>query len=83
LAKEVRIKHDKLKDTQTITEVTRNAMKEVGCNINVNEVSKMDDDFKTGERVLTIEKQGMMFFGIGTNISQDRWDKIFSKREED
>lgn len=57
-------------------------MEDAGCNIHVHEVAQMDDDFKTDERILKVEKQGEMFFGIGANLSQERWDKIFSKGKE-
>ena len=61
--KEVRIPHSEVKDPQTITDVTRTAMKEAGVDIHQNEVVKMDDDFKTKERVLHIEKK--QYFTIG------------------
>jgi len=61
--KEVRIPLSKVSDPQTITDVTRTAMKEAGCNIHQNEVAKMDDDFKTGERVLSVQKK--QYFCVG------------------
>ena len=66
-----------------ITQETTHAMDKQGLNIHVNEVTSIEDDFKTGERVLHVEKQGEMFFGIGRNISQDRWDDIFNKKRKD
>ena len=61
--KEVRIPLSKVSDPQTITQVTKTAIAEVGCNIHQNEVVNMDDDFKTKERVLSIEKK--QYFTIG------------------
>ena len=77
--KEVRIKHSEIGDTKTITQVTTKAMEGAGCDIHTHEVAQIDDDFKTGERILKVEKQGEMFFGIGANMSQDRWNNIFKK----
>jgi hypothetical protein len=61
--KEIRIPHDKIKDTQTITKVTTDAMKEAGCDIHVNEVSDIQDDFKARERILSVEKRH--YFTVG------------------
>ena len=86
--KTVRIPHSKLSDTQTITQQTTHAMEKQGLNIHVNEVSEIGDDFKTGERILTVEKQGEMFFGAGfgkgtgetgTFIYNDKLKKVVRK----
>ena len=75
----VRIPHSEINDTHKITKATTHAMEKQGLNIHINEVSKMDDDFKRGERILHVEKQGEMFFGICSNMSQERWNNIFKK----
>lgn len=75
----VKIPHSQISDTKTITQATTKAMEKEGLNIHVNEVSNIDDDFKRGERILTVQKQGDMFFGIGSHMSQERWDNIFRK----
>ncbi len=61
--KEIRIPHSKIGDPQKITQVTTDAMKNAGVNIHQNEVAKMDDDFKSGERILTVQKK--QYFTIG------------------
>ena len=74
--KEVRIPHSEVKDPQTITQVTKTAIAEAGCNIHQNEVVKMDDDFKTEERVLHIEKK--QYFCVGDvpwHLIKDEKDK--------
>ena len=61
--KEVRIPHSKIKDPHKITQVTTDAMKDAGCNIHQNEVADMYDDFKSGERVLSVQKK--QYFTVG------------------
>ena len=74
--KEVRIPHNKIQDTQTITQVTTDAMKEADCNIHVNEVADMYDDYKTGERILSIEKRTYCLPPT-SEVYRRNYDKIF------
>ncbi len=64
MPKEIRLKHKDIQDSQTITEITRNEFKKHDLNINVNEVENLQDDFKTGERILNI-KTPTLTFSIG------------------
>ena len=79
--KEVRIPHSEIRDPQKVTQVTKDAMDKVNCNVHVNEVVDMYDDHDKGFRVLNIEKKGDLFYGY--NVTQERWDKIFSKSKEE
>jgi hypothetical protein len=60
---EIVLNHDDIRDPQTITEVTRNAFKEKGLNIHVNEVESIDDDFKIGKRHLKVKNTKYHFIG--------------------
>jgi len=77
--KEIRIPHSKIGDSKTITKATTKAMEDAGCDIHTHEVGQMDDNFKTGERILKVERHGTMF--MFKDVSQERWDNIFNKRK--
>lgn len=55
MPKEIRIPHSEIGDSQTITDVNIRKFKEEGLDIHHNEVSRLEDDFSRGERILTIE----------------------------
>ena len=61
---EIKIPHDKITDAQKITQVQELAFKSAGVDMHLNEVSKIDDDFKKRERTIQVEKKGS-FFQIG------------------
>ena len=63
MAKEIRIKHSEIKDSQTITPVMEGKFKEQGMDIHRHEVEKLEDDHKSGERVLKIKNT--QYFTIG------------------
>ena len=55
MAKEVRIKHDYIQDTQTITKTMTDEFKKQGLDVHRHEVESLDDDYGTKERVLKIK----------------------------
>lgn len=55
MAKEIRIAHDQLGNSQTITQAMEREFEARGLNLHVHEVEQMDDDFKRRERVLKIK----------------------------
>jgi len=61
--KEIRLKHEKISDPNTITEVTTKAFEKEGLNIHINEAESVEDDFRKGERILKIKNT--KFFVIG------------------
>ncbi len=63
MPKTIRLKHKDIQDPQTITEITRNEFKRNSLNINVNEVETLDDDYKTGERILKVKTPVKYFYG--------------------
>jgi hypothetical protein len=70
MAREVRIKHKEISNTQTITPVMESKFKEQGLDIHVNEVEKLEDDYKTGERVLRIKNTQYHFGGFGEGTKE-------------
>jgi hypothetical protein len=61
--KEIRLKHEDIKNPQTITGVTKKAFAENDLNIHQHEVDSLEDDFSKGERVLSIRKK--QYFTVG------------------
>lgn len=60
--KEVTLRHDQIRDPQTITKVVSDAFKEqVGCDIHKNDCVEIADDFSAGKRVYKLKK--VKFFG--------------------
>lgn len=55
MSKEVVIEHSAITDSQTITDVMRDKFKENDLNLHVNEVESLEDDFKTGKRILKVK----------------------------
>lgn len=55
MAREIRLPHEKISNSQTITQVTKDAFENEGLNIHVNEVEKLQDDFGKGERILQVK----------------------------
>ena len=77
MAKEIRIKHDDISTPQSITPHMEKEFKARDWDIHQHEVEKMEDDFKTGERILHVKHT--KYFPIGGDCSQSRWDKMFGK----
>jgi hypothetical protein len=61
--KEIRIKHERLRNPETITQVNENAFKENDLDIHKNEVDELVDDHKRGERIYKVRK--VKFFDMG------------------
>lgn len=61
---EVRIPHEKILDSRTITKVNKQALRDKGLNIHRHEVVKLEDDNSRGERVLKVRKIGT-FIDLG------------------
>ena len=59
MAKEIRIPHNKIQDSQSITPVMEGEFKKRDLDIHQHEVEKMEDDFKTGERVLHVNTRSI------------------------
>ncbi len=55
MPKEVRLKHDELGDSQTITGIMERKFKEMGLDLHRHEVVDLVDDFGNKERVLKIK----------------------------
>ncbi len=54
MAREFRVKHEEISDSQTITDVNERKFKEQGLDIHVNEVDGLEDDFKKKERIYKV-----------------------------
>jgi hypothetical protein len=55
MATEIRVKHDEIRDNQTIRVVLENHFKARGLDLHINEVEEFEDDFKRGERVMKVK----------------------------
>lgn len=64
MSREIRIKHNRLSDPHATTVETERAFQGQDLNLHVHEVEKMDDDFKRGERILTV-KNTKYFYSKG------------------
>lgn len=60
--KEIRISHDKIQNSQTITQVQREEFKKHGVDMSVHEVKSMNDNFRKKERVITVKGPIKYFF---------------------
>lgn len=60
--KEIRIPHQKISNSQTITPVMEGAFRENGVDLHTHEVTKIDDDYNKGERVLQVKNT--MYFTV-------------------
>ena len=65
MATEFRIKHDRLSDPKTVTQVTRDEFRRRGLNTGVNVVHKIEDDGRTGERVYKVRNSKVFDMGRG------------------
>lgn len=59
---EIRIPHDKIRDSQTLTQVQRRAYKDRGLDMSMNDVVSLDDDFGRKERVIKVKGNKSTFF---------------------
>lgn len=55
MAKELRIPHEAIADSQTITDEMEARFREVGLDLHRHEVESLEDDWKNKERVLRIK----------------------------
>ena len=55
MAKEIRIQHKEIADSQTITRVNERKFRELGLDIHRHEVEKIEDDHSRGERIMKIK----------------------------
>ncbi|RMG00046.1 MAG: hypothetical protein D6726_11985 [Nitrospirae bacterium] len=60
--KEIILKHDDIRDPDTITQVTEKAFKDAGLDIHRHEVESLEDDFDRGVRVLQVKAK--QFFTV-------------------
>lgn len=60
--KEIRVKHEKIMDNKTITDVNKRLFKERGLDIHTHEVKELIDDHKRGERIMKIKGPKKYFF---------------------
>jgi hypothetical protein len=60
--KEIRISHEKIQDSQTISKVQREEFLRHGVNMSMNEVAGLEDDFKNKQRVIKVKGPKKYFF---------------------
>lgn len=75
MSKTITLDHKDISDAQKITGVTDRAFKAKDVDLHVNEVTNMEDDFKTGKRHLTIKNT--KYFSTG--MDAETYDRIFKK----
>jgi hypothetical protein len=63
MSREFRIPHDTISNSQTITPAMERAFKEQGLDLHRHEVEKLEDDFGTKERVLTVKNRKYFIMG--------------------
>jgi hypothetical protein len=55
MSREIRIPHDTIANSQTLTPEMERIFKEQGLDLHRHEVEKLEDDFGTKERVLRVK----------------------------
>lgn len=55
MPRELRLKHDELGNSQTITGIMERKFKEAGLDLHLNDVLELEDDYRKKERVLKIK----------------------------
>jgi hypothetical protein len=55
MPRELRLKHDELGNSQTITDIMENEFRKRGLDLHKNDVLELIDDFDTKERVLKVK----------------------------
>lgn len=63
MSREIRLKHDEIKNPQTITQRNIRAFLEAGLNIHENEVDEIIDDDRRQERVMKISTKKHFWMG--------------------
>lgn len=61
---EIRIPHERISDSRTVTKVNKEEMAKRNLNIHRHEVVKLEDDHSRGERVLKVRRLGT-FIDLG------------------
>jgi hypothetical protein len=54
MSRELRIKHNELGDSQTITGIMEHKFREAGLDLHMNDVLELTDDYDSHERVLKV-----------------------------
>jgi hypothetical protein len=54
VSRELRLEHDELGNSQTITRIMEEKFQEAGLDLHMNDVLELHDDFDSKERVLKI-----------------------------
>ena len=55
MARELRLKHDELGNSQTITQIMEERFKREGLDLHMNDVLELVDDFDSKERILKVK----------------------------
>jgi hypothetical protein len=55
MPRELRLKHDELGNSQTITQIMEDKFREHGLDLHMNDVLELHDDFDKKERVLKVK----------------------------
>ena len=63
MSREIRLKHDEIKNPQTITQRNIRAFLEAGLDIHQNEVDEIVDDDRKQERVMKISTKKHFWMG--------------------
>ena len=63
MPKEIRIPHDQIANSQTITPAMERIFKERGLDLHRHEVEKLEDDFDSKERVLRVKNRKIFVMG--------------------
>jgi len=63
MPKTIRLQHDRISNPQSITEETTKAFRHNDVDIHTHEVTSIEDDFKRGERVLTVKNT--QYYSVG------------------
>jgi len=72
--KTIRIPHQQISDSKTISSVQEQIFKENGLDIHKDEVLTMDDDMKRGERILGVKTT--LYFRPPSREYLENYDKI-------
>lgn len=63
MSRELKIPHDRIKNSQTITQEMERIFEGQGLNLHVHEVEQMDDDYRKKERILRVKTTKYFFQG--------------------
>jgi len=63
MSREFRVPHGTISNSQTLTEEMERRFKEQGLDLHRHEVEKLEDDFGTKERILTVKNRKYFVMG--------------------